>query len=102
MENEDQFKLEYDVRSDLLDAIHRAAKKLPGNCRRVFQMLFLDNLETVEVAQQLNISVENVRNQKKRALQLLRLELRNTSSLLALLYLLLALSVKLFLLFFTF
>ncbi|HMH21376.1 MAG TPA: sigma-70 family RNA polymerase sigma factor [Puia sp.] len=45
---------------------------LPSRCKEIFKLLFFQNLNTAEVAVQLNISRQTVLNQKANAIKLLR------------------------------
>jgi len=67
-EMEDYHRLEAEV----LDQIYTGIERLPAKARAVFKLIFFDGLQTQEVADQLNISVKTVRNQKARAIQLLQ------------------------------
>jgi RNA polymerase sigma-70 factor (ECF subfamily) len=67
------------IEIDVLDDIYREIKKLPARCKETFSLLYLEHLTPKEVAERLNITVENVYNHKKRAVELLRLALLNIS-----------------------
>ena len=55
-----------------LQLVYTQSTKLPPVCRRVFQLFFLDNKTTPEIAQALGIRPQTVLNQKTRAIRLLR------------------------------
>jgi RNA polymerase sigma-70 factor (ECF subfamily) len=63
------------IRSEVLGEIYRALSTLPPQCQRISKMSFLDGMKNLEIAQELNISVNTVKTQKQRALQLLRLKI---------------------------
>lgn len=67
----------------VMDAIHQ----LPQGCRQVLHMAIFDKLSNEEIAGNLTISINTVKSQKKRAIQLLRSRL-DTRALLLLLFLL--------------
>jgi RNA polymerase sigma-70 factor (family 1) len=75
MENEQRFLYEYEIKSDILDLVQRAINNLPDTYQRVFRLLILEERKPAEVAELLHISVDTVYQQKKRAIQLLRMRL---------------------------
>jgi RNA polymerase sigma-70 factor (ECF subfamily) len=63
--------------SEMIDAevfteLGKLIEKLPFKCRTIFNLIYNDNLSTSEVASKLNISNQNVLNQKARAIHILR------------------------------
>ena len=66
--------------------IYSVIEGLPPAMRRISKLAYLEGLKNNEIAEQLDISVETVKVQKKRALKQLRLKL-NPESLLTLLVL---------------
>ena len=50
----------------------RAVGRLPTQCRRIFESLFITGKTPDEVAEEMGLSVSTIRNQKARALMLLR------------------------------
>jgi RNA polymerase sigma-70 factor (family 1) len=65
----------YNGQAVMLTEIYNAVEKLPEQCRRVFKMLFYEEMQTSDIASLLHITPETVRSQKRRALELLRLHL---------------------------
>jgi RNA polymerase sigma-70 factor (family 1) len=63
------------VRSEVVTEIYAAIETLPESCRRISRMGYLDGLKNTEIADALGVSVNTVKTQKKRGLQLLRLRL---------------------------
>lgn len=63
------------VRAEVMGEVHAAIEGLPEGCRTVLKLAFFDNLKNDEIAEQLGISVNTVKTQKARALQLLRFRL---------------------------
>lgn len=61
------------VETELLQKIYEEIERLPKKCRTIFKLIHFDGRSTQEVADQLNISRQNVLNQKARAIQLLRI-----------------------------
>lgn len=60
------------IRAEILQKIWEDIEQLPPVRRKIFKMIYLDGLNSLEVAAALNISVDTVRVQKARALQSLR------------------------------
>ena len=60
------------VKAELLTRIWENVEQLPPVRRKIFKMMFLDGLNTFEIARMLQISVDTVRVQKARALNTLR------------------------------
>jgi RNA polymerase sigma-70 factor (family 1) len=74
------------IRAEVVAEIYEALEALPAGCRTIVQMGYLDDKKNHEIAAELGISVNTVKTQKQRGLQLLRLRLR-PETLLALLLL---------------
>ena len=63
------------IEGEILQSIYSAISKLPPACKQVITLLYLKDLTPKEVAATMNISLDNVYSQKKRALKILRLAL---------------------------
>ncbi|HQX95865.1 MAG TPA: RNA polymerase sigma-70 factor [Chitinophagaceae bacterium] len=63
------------IRSEVAGEIHSAIATLPKGCRQVLELAYFGELKNDEIAEQLQISINTVKTQKARALQLLRLKL---------------------------
>jgi RNA polymerase sigma-70 factor (ECF subfamily) len=63
------------IHAEVLAQLHSALSTLPANCQRISRMCYLEGMKNHEVASELGISVNTVKTQKQRALQLLRLKL---------------------------
>ena len=63
------------IESELLDKIYSAIEQLPDECKRVFKMIYYDELPPNEIAKLLNITVQTVYAQKHRAIKSLKLKL---------------------------
>ena len=59
------------MREEMYRALHRAVDELPERCRQVFK-LHLQGKKNEEIAQILELSVETVKTQKKKAMYFLR------------------------------
>ncbi|WP_316838682.1 RNA polymerase sigma-70 factor [Pedobacter gandavensis] len=63
------------IQAETIGEIYAAIATLPEGCRRISKMGYLEGLKNQEIADELGISINTVKTQKKRALQLLRLKL---------------------------
>lgn len=63
------------IRSEVAGEIHTAIATLPKGCRQVLELAYFGELKNDEIAEQLQVSINTVKTQKARALQLLRLKL---------------------------
>jgi RNA polymerase sigma-70 factor (ECF subfamily) len=72
---EDEKGLNQIIEAEVMGEIHRAVEQLPQGCRQVLKLAFFESLKNEEIASHLGISVNTVKTQKARALQLLRLKL---------------------------
>lgn len=70
-EEDEDYRL---MREEMYRALHRAVNDLPGRCRAVFE-LHLEGKKNEEIAQILQLSVETVKTQKKKAMAFLREQL---------------------------
>ncbi|TPE41033.1 RNA polymerase sigma-70 factor [Pontibacter mangrovi] len=64
------------LQAEVLAQLHQALSTLPAHCQQISRMCYLEGMKNQEVAQELGISVNTVKTQKQRALQLLRLRLK--------------------------
>jgi RNA polymerase sigma-70 factor (family 1) len=60
------------IESELANRLHEAIEALPPGCRKVVTMVYKEGKNNREIAKALNLSVNTVRNQKQRAITLLR------------------------------
>jgi RNA polymerase sigma-70 factor (family 1) len=64
------------IRSEVMRFIYAEIERLPSEARKVFEMYYFDDQTTAQIARQLDISESTVRNQKARALLLLKTKLK--------------------------
>lgn len=81
-QNEDQTIHDL-ITAEVVGAIHRAIELLPDRCKEIFKLGYFEELNNAEIASHLGISVNTVKTQKKRALQLLRIKLKDFDLVLA-------------------
>jgi RNA polymerase sigma-70 factor (ECF subfamily) len=67
--------LELMIRSEVVGQIFQAIEDLPEGCRTVVKLAYFESLKNEEIAGMLGISINTVKTQKARGLQLLRLRL---------------------------
>lgn len=75
MQDETFFQYEHEIKDELVEMVRAAIEELPEECKRVFKMLYYEELSPAEVAEILNITVSTVYNQKSRAVKALRISL---------------------------
>jgi RNA polymerase sigma-70 factor (ECF subfamily) len=76
------------IRAEVLSEIFNAIELLPSGCRQVLKMSYFEGKRNQEISDDLGVSINTVKTQKQRALQLLRLKLSSTALVLLLLQLL--------------
>jgi RNA polymerase sigma-70 factor (family 1) len=81
--NEDHILSEL-TRTEVIRELHAAIESLPPQCRKIVRMSFVEGLKNQEIANQLNLSIQTVKNQKVRAIYLLKMKLLNTNVLMLL------------------
>jgi RNA polymerase sigma-70 factor (family 1) len=67
-------------RAQILQAIYHEIEHLPEQCKQVFKYLFFNGMSTDQITAEMKISPKTVREQKNRALTLLRLSLLKTAA----------------------
>ena len=76
-ENDGDYPLSALIEKELSENIAKAIEKLPPQCRKIFEMSRMEYQTHEEIAQTLGVSVNTVHMQIKRALQKLRIELKD-------------------------
>lgn len=64
------------LKAEVWGEVYRAIASLPEGCRNVFKLSYLEGLKNQEIADELKISINTVKTQKARALELLKLRLK--------------------------
>jgi RNA polymerase sigma-70 factor, ECF subfamily len=82
----DDFPLSKLLGSELEEMVTKAIEGLPVQCRQVFIMSRYQNMKHEEISRELDISVNTVRTHIARALQKLRIELKDYLPLLTILF----------------
>lgn len=76
----DDFVLNSIIRTEVMAEIYRQIEKLPAQSRKVLKMSVFDNMRNHEIAAALDVSIHTVKNQKVRAMQLLRMNICKNNS----------------------
>lgn len=63
------------IRTEVMDEILNVMQTLPEGCKEVFRLGYLEGLSNPQIAKQLEISVNTVKTQKQRGLNVLRAKL---------------------------
>ena len=80
IEPEAEYRMEMaEEETELLNRMRKAIYALPGKCRQIFILHFIDRLENEEIAARLRISGKTVFNQCTSAIKKLRLSLRKAN-----------------------
>lgn len=86
----DDYVLQQIIRSEVMADIYRAIELLPEKMKLVFKLSYLDGLKNEEIAARLQLSNQTIRNQKSRALEILRVHFKDKDMVLSLIALLIA------------
>lgn len=63
----------YDViQTEVLDLVNKEIEELPEKMKVIFKMLYIDGKSTAEIALELGLSIQTVRNQKTKAITILK------------------------------
>ncbi|MDF2475162.1 MAG: hypothetical protein K0S24_645 [Sphingobacterium sp.] len=65
------------INAELIGALHRELNELPEGCQRICRLIYLEGMKYEEVAQELNVSVNTVKTQRMRAINLLKRKFLN-------------------------
>ncbi|HTM98261.1 MAG TPA: RNA polymerase sigma-70 factor [Pedobacter sp.] len=71
--------LENIIHAEIIAKIHEKINALPKGCALVIRYGYLEGLSNSKIAESMNISINTVKSQKKRALGLLKIHLRNAA-----------------------
>ena len=80
-----------EIKTAVLQQIHSEIENLPTQCKRIFKMAWLEGKKNAAIAEQLSLTEQTIRNQKARAIKILRLALENFNIELFVLFILLVL-----------
>jgi RNA polymerase sigma-70 factor (ECF subfamily) len=77
MRNEDDYPLSNLIEAEIMEMLERVIEKLPPQCRNIFIMSREKEMTHQEIAHELNISINTVHTQIKRALDKIRIEMKD-------------------------
>lgn len=60
------------IRAEFTTAVYGALEKLPEGCRKIMTMSYVDGYSNEEIAQELQVSINTIKTQKRRGLSVLR------------------------------
>ncbi|MDQ7949077.1 MAG: RNA polymerase sigma-70 factor [Pedobacter sp.] len=63
------------IRAEVVAELYQVMTTLPKNCQQIFRMGYLEGLKNPQIAAELGISINTVKTQKKRGLELVRAKL---------------------------
>ncbi|WP_207514015.1 RNA polymerase sigma-70 factor [Longitalea luteola] len=66
-----------EIKTEVLKQIHLEIEQLPTQCKRIFKMAWLEGKKNAAIAMELALTEQTVRNQKARAVKILRVALAN-------------------------
>ena len=69
------------IRAEVLREIHENIESLPSACRNIFKMLYIEGKTVREIAEELQLSIHTIKNQKAKGLASLRKSLPDLSAL---------------------
>lgn len=73
--SEEAVALNLMIRAEVISEINKVITTLPASCQTIFRMGYLEGLKNPEIAEQLGISINTVKTQKKRGVQLVKMRL---------------------------
>lgn len=72
---EDAIGLNSIIRSEVMAELNKIITTLPKNCQLIFRMGYLEGLKNPQIARELGVSINTVKTQKKRGLQLVKMRI---------------------------
>jgi RNA polymerase sigma-70 factor (ECF subfamily) len=77
MSDENDYPLQGLIETEMLEMLRQTIAKLPPQCRNIFMMSREKEMTHQEIARELNISINTVHTQIKRALDKIRIEMKD-------------------------
>lgn len=65
------------IHAEIINEIHSTINSLPTECRKIFQMIYIQGKTVREIADELQLSISTIKNQKARGLSILRKKFPN-------------------------
>jgi len=60
------------IKAETLNLLHKAIHQLPSQCKKIFTKVYIEGKSVSETAQEMNLSISTVKNQKARGIKLLK------------------------------
>lgn len=70
------------VKAEVMMAVYNAIETLPRKCQQIFKLSYIEGFKNEQIADMLRLSIQTVKNQKVRAIQHLRIQLKGKEHLL--------------------
>lgn len=67
-----------EIKAEVLNQLYSDIEDLPQQCRQIVKMAFVENLKNDEIARQMDLTVQTVKNQKSSAIKRLRNSITTT------------------------
>jgi RNA polymerase sigma-70 factor (family 1) len=81
LHKKDEHVLTQIIRAEVLRQVFEAIEALPPQCRKIAQLSFIEGKKNHEIADEMHLSVQTVKNQKIRAITLLKVRLSDADGL---------------------
>jgi len=65
------------IKAETINNLHNEIAHLPNQCKTVFTKIFIEGKSVSETAQEMNLTISTIKNQKARGLKLLKPKLTN-------------------------
>jgi RNA polymerase sigma-70 factor (ECF subfamily) len=65
------------IKAETISLVHKAINQLPAQCQKVFTKLYIEGKSITETAQEMDLTISTIKNQKARGLKLLKPKLTN-------------------------
>lgn len=75
------------IRAEVIRELYENIESLPSACRQIFKMLYIQGKTVREIAEELQLSISTIKNQKARGLALLRKRFPELSTVVMMLHL---------------
>jgi RNA polymerase sigma-70 factor (ECF subfamily) len=65
------------IKAETIHQLHIAISQLPTQCKKIFTKLYVEGKTVSEIAEEMNLTISTIKNQKARGLKLLKPKLTN-------------------------
>jgi RNA polymerase sigma-70 factor (ECF subfamily) len=60
------------VKAETINLLYKAIQQLPSQCKKIFTKLYIEGKSVCEIADEMNLTVSTIKNQKARGIKLLK------------------------------